>query len=345
MAAVPSGMSDGSGLGDAPELEERVDEMAALALVADETRARILRALGDATVEREGLPRLSYTELREETGIRDSGRFNYHLSKLEGWWVRKRPDGYKLNGPGQQVYDALVSGSFTADAAPEPAKLADRCPYCHRRLTALYTTNDVRLLVVCDWCCFAGLNVQFPPNALASYGDPEALVDAGARHAAMETRQMVTGQCFACAGRVDATLHDRDPTEGLPWGLDTRPLDVYATFHCRSCTGFHYTTVGEIVSYHPRVEGFCATHGIEGFHDASDTDPSARRKWRHDWVVTDRHTTIESTDPWRVTVEIPSDTGSEHTASLAATDDEPRSGSTLRVTVDGTASVVDVTEH
>lgn len=320
-------MSDG----DAGGGDDGVGEMEALALVGDETRARILQALGDATVEREGLPRLSYTELREATGIRDSGRFNYHLSKLEGWWVRKFGDGYKLNGPGQQVYDALVAGSFTADATPESVKLDDRCPYCRRRLTALYTTHDVRLLVVCDWCGMGALNVQFPPNALETYEEPAAFVDAGARHSAMETRQMVVGQCYSCTAPVEAALHDRDPTERLPWGRDLRPLDVYATFHCQECTGFHYTTAGEVASYHPDVVGFCADRGV---------NVAATRKWRHDWLITDTHTVVVSTEPVRVTVDVSVPAAEDATGDGEPQPDEGGGVDVLRVTVDEDAAVV-----
>lgn len=315
-------MADGDGADRSGDVDAALSEEAALELVADETRARILKALGDATVERDGLPALSYTELREKAGIRDSGRFNYHLSKLEGMWVRKTDSGYLLPVRGQHVYGALVAGSFTGDAAPEPFRLEDTCPYCSHRLSVRYTDLDVRLLVVCEFCGGGAMNVYFPPNSLSTYAE-DALVDAAARHSRMQTGQMARGQCYNCAGRVDAVVHDRDPTERLPWGDDRRPLDVYVTFHCQECTGFHYTTVGEAVSYHPRVLAFCGARGV---------DLHAARQWRHDWLFTDRHTTVESTAPMRVTVDVTVDTGQDVP--------DPERADVLRVTVDETASVV-----
>jgi len=313
-----------------------LSEEAALELVADETRARILKALGDATVERDGLPRLSYTELREAAGIRDSGRFNYHLKKLEGRWVTKHDDGYKLPMRGQHVYSALVSGSFTADAAPDPFVLADRCPYCAHRLTGRYTRTDVRLLVVCEHCGFGALNVYFPPNSLSTYDDRAALVDAAVRHSRMETGQMARGQCFSCAGPVRAALVERAVDEGLPWATDRRPASVYATMHCESCTSFHYTTVGELVSYHPVVVGFCADRGL---------NVSATRKWHLEWIVTNRYASVESTDPWRVVVDVPvpspeSDRAATDWVAPGVDLRERDDVAVLRTTVDGDGAVV-----
>jgi len=286
-------MSDGPADG-LPDGDGRLSDAEAFELVADETRARILRALGDATLERDGLPRLSYTELREAAGIRDSGRFNHHLQKLEGKWVTKHEDGYKLPMRGQLVYTALAAGSFTGDVTPNPFRLADRCPYCAHRLTARYTDDDVRLLVTCEFCGTGALNVYFPPNSLSAYDD-KGLVDAAVRHSRMETGQLARGQCSRCAAGVDSELHVRDPTATLPWGMDRRALDAYVTYHCRECTGFHYTTVGEAASYHRRVREFCLVRGL---------DLDATRKWRHEWLITDRYATVERVEPPRVSVVV-----------------------------------------
>jgi hypothetical protein len=298
--------------------ERGLDEEDALAVLADETRVRILKALGDATTERPGLPRLSYTALRERAGIRDSGRFNYHLSRLEGTWIEKHDDGYKLPKRGQKLYDALVAGSFTGEAAPEPIEFEDRCPYCDSRLTARYTEHDVRFLVVCEECGAGAANVYFPPNSLDTYTDPDTLVDAATAHARMEICQLVRGQCYDCGGPVHGELHTHDPDEGLPWGLDERPLSVYATFTCEECTAFHYTTVGQVAACHPRVIGFCDAHG---------TDITSARPWEHDWLLTDRHTTVDLADPLRVSVEVTPDGDTEES---------------LMVTLGPHASVLDI---
>ncbi|MFB6103348.1 MAG: hypothetical protein ABEJ73_12400 [Haloplanus sp.] len=50
----------------------------AFTLLADRTRIKIIRALGDASTP--GVPEtLSFSELRRRADISGSGRFNYHL--------------------------------------------------------------------------------------------------------------------------------------------------------------------------------------------------------------------------------------------------------------------------
>jgi len=62
-------------------------------VVADETRMTILRALAEAPYEEyEGA--LTFSELRELAGIRDSGKFNYHLDTLGGLFAERPEDGY-----------------------------------------------------------------------------------------------------------------------------------------------------------------------------------------------------------------------------------------------------------
>lgn len=59
------------------------DSDAAFAAVSDPTRIAILRAL--ATHAREtGESVCRFSELRKRAGVDDSGRFRYHLNKLDG---------------------------------------------------------------------------------------------------------------------------------------------------------------------------------------------------------------------------------------------------------------------
>lgn len=64
-------------------------------LLANEDRLAILAALVRA--HRRGETPLSFSGLRERVGIRDSGRFAYHLRELTGHLVARSPDGYTLH--------------------------------------------------------------------------------------------------------------------------------------------------------------------------------------------------------------------------------------------------------
>lgn len=70
-------------------------------LLSDETRVRIVRALADASGG------LRFSELRTRAGVRDAGRFNYHLEKLRGRLVEKSGETYVLTAAGADVAGLL----------------------------------------------------------------------------------------------------------------------------------------------------------------------------------------------------------------------------------------------
>ncbi|NHX36536.1 helix-turn-helix transcriptional regulator [Halolamina sp. R1-12] len=109
---------------------QEADPTDALAVLGDETRIAILRALAEAE---EPLP---FSELRRRADVRDPGRFNYHLSKLREYFVREEDGGYALREAGSRVVAAagVVPGPTTSvDDAPQPdagTDNADGCPVC-----------------------------------------------------------------------------------------------------------------------------------------------------------------------------------------------------------------------
>lgn len=73
----------------APFIERSASDV--FATLDDETRITILEAL----IATEGV--VSFTALRRQIGMRDSGQFNCHLSKLLGTFVCRTDDGaYEL---------------------------------------------------------------------------------------------------------------------------------------------------------------------------------------------------------------------------------------------------------
>lgn len=90
----------------------------ALSALANEIRVRILRALAEA-----GEP-LSFTELREAVDVRDTGKFNYHLTKLCEYFVRETDGGYELGHAGDRV---VTASQHATVEDPEPV---EECPVC-----------------------------------------------------------------------------------------------------------------------------------------------------------------------------------------------------------------------
>ncbi|WP_049922067.1 winged helix-turn-helix domain-containing protein [Halopiger djelfimassiliensis] len=105
----------------------RDEALEALDALANEHRIAILRALADADGP------LSFSELREEIEMRDTGRFNYHLTELLGRFVRETPDGYRLGPAGKRVVLAgadLGRESATLLAESDAPQSDGDCPVC-----------------------------------------------------------------------------------------------------------------------------------------------------------------------------------------------------------------------
>lgn len=104
----------------------------ALDVLGNEIRMGILRELAEADGS------LAFSELRERVGVRDSGKFNYHLTKLCSYFVRETADGYELGHAGTRVIAAADpravkesdgGGTETGTADGDDPE-TDTCPVC-----------------------------------------------------------------------------------------------------------------------------------------------------------------------------------------------------------------------
>lgn len=131
----PTAIEDSNPVDDPTAVEDptAIDEAAteALGTLANEHRIAVLRALADADGP------LRFSELRERIGMRDTGRFNYHLTELLGRFVRETDGGYELGHAGRRV--VVAAADLDATGAAELAGTAadgDRpdgeteCPVC-----------------------------------------------------------------------------------------------------------------------------------------------------------------------------------------------------------------------
>ena len=124
----PEGTSGDEGHGDASEPGDADGEVSdALAVLAEETRVRILRTLAEAEDP------MAFSELRRAVGVADAGRFNYHLSRVCEHFVREVEEGYELGRAGAQLVTAAdvdVAGrepEATDAVEPDPG---EPCPVC-----------------------------------------------------------------------------------------------------------------------------------------------------------------------------------------------------------------------
>ncbi|WP_265110136.1 ArsR/SmtB family transcription factor [Halosolutus halophilus] len=96
------------------------DPTDALEVLGNETRIAILRALAEVDEP------LSFSELRERVGIRDSGKFNYHLTRLCEYFVRETDGGYELGPAGTR----LIANVEPTGTPLETTSTDGPCPVC-----------------------------------------------------------------------------------------------------------------------------------------------------------------------------------------------------------------------
>ena len=240
------------------------DAEAAFGAVADELRIRILRALWDADRP------LSFSELRERVGVRDSGRFNYHLGKLRGRFVEQTDDGYDLRFAGSRLVGALYSGVFTEEASVGPVPVEGTCTNCGGDLEASY--EDERGRVDCTNCDVVLLSGGVPPAFVDDReNDLATALDGYFRTMLREVR---AGFCTQCSGPVAGRL-EHDPDHG-----------PRAVFECERCGGTFRGTAAAVALDHAAVVAFYYEHGldvrtvpiweVDWLHDATDDGDAAR---------------------------------------------------------------------
>jgi DNA-binding transcriptional ArsR family regulator len=185
-----------------PDFEATAD---AFGLLADPVRVEILDALWHS--EETPVP---YSDVRDAVGLRDSGRFNYHLSKLTDHFVEKTEDGYRLRPTGLLVVNAIYAGSYVDAPSREGIDVDGTCPTCGTPLVGEYDAGMFR--VSCLDCDDQLFTLSFSPRGVARRDD-EAKPRFGVVAAVGQIARHVEGHAVA-VGRRD-TILDRRPVGEL----------------------------------------------------------------------------------------------------------------------------------
>lgn len=311
----PNGGSDGSHGDHADErdaeesvavAEQRVDPADAFAALSDPLRVDILREL--ATAHREGaVEPVGFADLRKRVGVRDSGRFRYHLNELRDNFVRKDDGGYRLTVTGGETVAAILAGTYTHGGALGPEPIDSECSVCDASAVAVY--RDGRCGVTCehDHSLFAW---SLPPAAAADATLPE-VVSLAELYARQAIERALAGVCPKCSAPVEpriVTEHD-GPESG-----DTEPAGPLPGLRvsCDTCGGRLVGPVGFCLLVDPAVAAFYRRH---------DRPLDALHVWEPVFVADDETVSVVDRDPLRVAVSVTLD------------------GETLTVTVDESGQV------
>lgn len=298
---------DGGGRDEPPSDAADRDEEA-FALVGNEQRMGIVRALGDFEREAGASETLSFSSLRERSDLDlGSSQFNYHLQQLVGRFVEKRDDGYRIRPEGKTLYRAVKAGTFTRRDALDALDLEQDCYHCESSLEAAY--QDGMFTIQCRGCeTLYDLTVS-PPSAVADDEDIRYRLDQYNRHLRLA---FVRGVCPTCMHGLDSTFV-RPAETGFG---DAVRREVYVYRSCDHCGNHSYLSVGSLLLHHPALVSFCHRRGL---------DVTTTPRWELEFAATDRDVTVRSTDPWELALEL----------SLE--------GDTLELVVDDSCTVVEST--
>jgi len=228
--------------------DEGVEPATAFAALGDPIRVAVLEALAEDRRDDPEEPGLAFSELRKRVGVRDSGRFRYHLETLRGPFVEQADDGsYRLTYAGSEVVTAIVAGTYTERATLGPTDLDSDCELCGAGAVGSYEDGVLSVRCANDHPLFVW---SLPPNAAS-----DATLRELVRTATLDLYQTVettrTGTCPDCYAGIDTRV---EPTDGAgqPYRFRAR---------CEACGSVLDVPAGCCLVGHPEVEALYRRHG------------------------------------------------------------------------------------
>jgi DNA-binding HxlR family transcriptional regulator len=209
----------------------------AFAVLGNDTRMDILRALGETEDS------LSFSELRERVGLRDSGQFNYHLDQLEGHFVSKTDEEYELSQRGRRVIQAVLSGAITQAPTLEPTEIDARCYHCNDPIMVDYKQEGVGI-----YCTGCSGNFEPPREHLAErLGSEELAAELGV---------------IGANGLPPAGILDRSPSEMLQAATAWTHMKMFYEWAdlCPRCSA-SMDQSADICETHDANDGVCEACG------------------------------------------------------------------------------------
>lgn len=277
----------------------------ALALLGNDVRTTILWTLSEARGGDGPPPILPFSTLKERTELDiDSSRFNYHLQQLVGTFVERvepgseddaqlvsgmagsKDEGFRLRPEGTTLIRTIRAWSVAGSGSIDRVDVGHDCHHCGASLLGEYA--NAIFAVQCSGCDYLYDYNLTPPGVVT---DPNSRLERVAAYNRNQRRAFASGACPLCAGPLDVEFQDPAET-GYPRS-DLRSALVRRG--CAHCANKDNLTVGELLLDDAELIGFCHDRGL----DVTETPI-----WALEFAATDRTVTVESTDPWRVSLGV-----------------------------------------
>lgn len=244
----------------------------AFSALGNEIRIDILQTLGTADGP------VSFTELRDQLGIRQGGQFNYHLDKLVGHFVGKTEAGYALREPGRRVVEAILSGAVTGDPSLEATTIDFTCHHCGASVEVSYEHGTMRMS--CSECSghFDASNdpgevTDAKSGTLANYRLPpagvqgrtaEEVMRAAATWGHLYSIALACGVCPRCSATVTQSVRVCEDHESGDEKCDRcgSRFAVLIDSQCTNCT-YDARSSGVMLALPvPEMLAFVGEHGL-----------------------------------------------------------------------------------
>lgn len=282
----------------------------AFELLANETRLAILLVLWEAYKPFTPSGGLTFSELRDRVGVRDSGQFNYHLGKLEGHFVDSTDEGYQLRPAGEKVTRAVIGSAEPEVNDIDDASLDVDCVRCGAATRISYRNG--RLLQRCTECGgnFAE-SEALPPGTLYIWRlepaglagrTPEEVYRAASIGMFHDAFAIIDDVCPECSGRLETDVQfceHHEPADDGVCPVCGHADEILIQKQCAVCKFTGAAAPTDLVTHHPAVVAFYHDHGINVQYDLGFDEITRLIE-----LEGHHEQTIEATDPLRVRVTV-----------------------------------------
>lgn len=231
-------------------------------------RLRVVESLAEARRDHWQWRGKGFAELRKDVGVRDAGKFSYHLERLQPAFVVKEGEEYVLTSAGMRVAGAVTAEAYDGQRERREAELDVECQVCGDPLTARYGYD------YCRWVCETHGELYgntLPPGA-ADDRPTDELIGLADREAVRDVQRARDGACPHCWGPVEASLPAADVMPDPETGERHDDWEsvfgeaaagmTFAQFSCERCGMRFWVPPGFCLLEHPAVIGFCHDHGV-----------------------------------------------------------------------------------
>ena len=246
----------------------------AFAVLGNETRLQILKALGEADEP------LAFSELFDRIEYRDSSNFGYHLERLVGPFVGTTEAGYDLRQAGQRVVEAVLSGAVTEEPILPPTTIDEPCPFCSADTRVAYQQERVEMH--CTECPGLGTGdykdpeldrfddhgslgyLSLPPAGVRARSAP-AVVEAAEHWTATQVYALARGICPRCSATIGHSIEvcEHHAVEGERCDRCDLRFAALCSAICTNCTFELTAPVPMFLGKHTEVLGFMVEIGVD----------------------------------------------------------------------------------